>query len=210
MGVIGADDIAKAFGELDMKTRKRFMKAALNKAGANIAQEASGNVMSISPTIAKSVGVSMKSYRAGRFHVMKIGPTNDPAHWKTKKRWSPVAGEYIEVTHKPVFTAHLVEGGTKAHDIVIRKGRKKPLRMKHPGTKAQPWLGPAKEQGWNRAEQIYLTTMWTFLQAEAKRQAKRALASSPEGLAKKAARAAKRAAKIDAKAAQLIAAGAPE
>lgn len=198
MEIDGQKELKSAFKELDMAVRKRIMRAALKKAGDPIAREAEQNVKPLSPTIAGSIGVQMKSYRAGSFQALKIGPTTDPLTFRTRERYSVVAGKYLKVVHKPFKTAHLVEGGTKPHRIPFKKGSRKGRVWNHPGVAARPWLKPARDEHEELAKQVFFSTSWSLIEREAKRlarkQAKAAKLSpqtSDPALAEKAAKTAK-------------------
>ena len=190
MYVSGQQEITAAFKALELKVRKRIMVAALKKAGDPIAKAAMANVRPMSPTIAASIGIQMKSYRRGSFQSLKIGPTTDSLTWKTKTVESPFTGKMLRVIHKPSKTAHLVEGGTKPHVITFKNGRK----LRHPGTSPRPWLRPARDEHAALAETTFISTAWKLIENEAKRHARKSA----------------RASKIDAAAAKILAAGGPE
>ena len=93
---------------LPVKIEQRVSKAAMRKGGNVIAKDARKRARKKgrTGTLAKSIGVKAMSFQSGNASAI-IGPRK--------------AYEDTKLNHKPVNIAHLVELGTKPHEIVASR-----------------------------------------------------------------------------------------
>lgn len=168
MLVTGDKELNRRLERLDQKVRRRITRFALRKAGAPVLAQAALNVADVSETIADAMGMQAKSFDRGAVHVLKVGPVSDPSAWRTKRVANPFTGNPGLRLHKPHKTAHLVEGGTKPHTIVV--GRTK---IRHPGVEPHPYLEPARKARGGLAQAIFVREAWRAIEREAKKSAKK-------------------------------------
>lgn len=167
----GDKALMKALNELGPKTAARVSGMALRKAALPIVAMAKANVQSTSPTVAASIGLKARSKYKGAFRMVRIGPLVDTAFSTVKRRVNPFTGEERNQIHNPWKTAHLIEGGTKAHQIRLPHLN---ITVNHPGAKARPFLQPALDDGSELAVTVYAREMDKAIQRAAKRAAKNA------------------------------------
>ena len=149
--VTGDKELDRMMIKLGKKIGDKAMSKAIGKAVRPIIQTAKANVRPYSTTVSKSVGVKRKKLRRV-INVAIIGPRYGESVASTKTQINPITGEETTRTHKPWLTGHLIEGGTKAHDIHL-PGRN--LTIKHPGTTARPWMEPAFKEKSDASRAIY-------------------------------------------------------
>lgn len=118
--------------------RKAIQKAN-SKAIRPAVSAAKSGVRKESNTVAKGIGVRHKSYPKSSSVVSVVGVRNDASLAIDRPHTNPFSGRESYRKHDPRHTAHLIEGGTKPHQIVIF-GR---IHVNHPGTAPRPFLEPA-------------------------------------------------------------------
>lgn len=156
MRVTGDKELIAALRKFPSKLAGRVLRRAGAKAATPVAKAARKIVKPISPTIAKSIGSKVKVYKSGNLFVA-VGPRADaPKSRKTVEH--PLTEEKTRRLHNPVYTAHLVHGGTKPHQIVIKKATP-PRTLNHPGVKPTPYLNEGLEAQRAAVEQIYVTEL---------------------------------------------------
>lgn len=133
--VQGLAEIKRKLAEFPVRVEANVVRAALRAGAVVIRNEARGNVPVKSGLLKGTVRVSTFKKGAELHATVKAG---DP--------------------RKRVFYAHLVEAGTKAHEIRARKGGVLILGRRffvksvaHPGAKAKPFMKPALAAGAGRA-----------------------------------------------------------
>lgn len=133
--VDGLGEVQRKLAEFPAKVEANVVRAALRAGATVIRREAQANVPVKSGLLKGTLRVSTFKRGAELHATVKAGDV--------KKR---------------VFYAHLVEGGTKAHEIKARKGgililgrRFFVKRVKHPGAQAKPFMAPALAAGAGRA-----------------------------------------------------------
>lgn len=164
----GSQQLIKAFAKMDDQVRRRILRYSLRRASEPIVNAAHNNVRGISETIAESISAQAKSYRKGAFIVLKIGPSTAPQFWRSRRIANPFTGDLGSRLHKPGNTAHLVELGTKPHTIKVGK-----VRIKHPGTQAQPYLEPARQKEGPRMGRLFEQFAWKAIERQAKQEARK-------------------------------------
>jgi HK97 gp10 family phage protein len=138
--VAGLDALKRRLEALPRAVRNRVVRKAVNAGSTIVLQAARRKVPVRSRVLKKSLGRKNKTLKTG--YVSIIGP-------RRGHRTQTASGR----PYDPVFTAHLVEGGTKPHQITIRQRKGKTLArpqvIRHPGSAAQPFMKPALDD--NRA-----------------------------------------------------------
>lgn len=137
MKIEGDRELIKALKEIPDKLARKTLRTVGTKAARPVAAEARKLVKPVSPTIAKSIAIKAKVYPKSGNLFVAIGPRRDSPK-------SPTG-------HNPSKTAHLVDRGTKPHDI--SRGW---VRIKHPGARATPFLQPAEKKAQAEVERIFL------------------------------------------------------
>lgn len=150
--VTGHRELKRALEGLDKKMRTKMLNKAMSKAVRPVIQEARAKVRPISKTISKSLGIKRKRYQRGSVQVAVIGPRVKDNLISKKTVAHPLTGERVTRQHWPWNTTHLVELGTKAHVITLKKSGRK---IQHPGTTAKPFLAPALEENQRKVVTIY-------------------------------------------------------
>jgi HK97 gp10 family phage protein len=136
----GVDELKKKLRELPRKMRGKIVRRAVNGGALIVLQSARRHVPVRTRTTKKSLGRKGKTGKKGYYVV--IGP-----------RFGHKVVSATGRTYDPAKMAHLIEGGTRPHKIVVRSRFGKPLDkpqvIHHPGSRAQPFIRPALED--NRA-----------------------------------------------------------
>lgn len=159
----GLAELREACKQLPANIRNNIMRGALRAGGNVIAEEARRRVPARSGQLKASIRVSVRptpqgmaaSVKAGdRFRVFKGKGTATKNPYRTRR-----AGGGFNY-HAP-FYAHFVEFGTKPHTIKPKRGKRLAFvvasrvvavpMVKHPGTKARPFMGPAFDAKWQAA-----------------------------------------------------------
>jgi HK97 gp10 family phage protein len=121
---------------------KKAVRKANTKAMRPVVQQAKASVRKESGTVSKAIGVRHKHYSRSGTMVSMVGIRNQDSVIKQRPTINPFSGMSAYRKHDPRKTAHLIERGTKPHQIVVF-GR---LKISHPGTKPRPFLAPAMER----------------------------------------------------------------
>lgn len=158
----GAEELKAVLKRLPPQVEQRVLSASLKYAAAPLVNDAKRKAGQVSRTIAGAITTQTKKVRGVR--MLRVGPSaGDRGAWKLKRVVNPFTGAISVRFHKPENTAHLVELGTKAHQIRLPHLK---ITVKHPGTKAHPYMGPALEgnravvlgrfqyDAWRRIERI--------------------------------------------------------
>ena len=165
----GENALMDTLQALDEKVRRRIMRRALNLAAEPLKASASRRVVSVSPTVAGAMGATVRQYKQGRILTMRVGPRSDQGAWSVKTVKNPFTGLLEGRIHKPGNTAHLIEGGTKAHSIRL-PGRN--ITIKHPGTAPAPFLKPAHRVTGPKVQKTFIEVAWAGIRREAQRKKK--------------------------------------
>lgn len=123
----GAEELREALSRLPWKMEVRILRGAVRAATKPVLEEAKANAPVRKGALRDSLRISTKSKR-GQVRARVIAGDNKKGG---------------------VYYATMIEGGTKPH--TIKASVKKSLRIggvfaqsvKHPGTKARPFMGPA-------------------------------------------------------------------
>lgn len=125
--ITGNDETIRRLKDASEKVGKKATRAIANQGSKLLLGEAKARVKVVSGLTRRSLGRKVKQYPSG----IAVGVVGPRAGFR-----EPVKYGRVVVTSDPRFTAHLMEGGTKAHPIG---------RGIHPGTAAHPFLRPALE-----------------------------------------------------------------
>jgi HK97 gp10 family phage protein len=143
----GVKRLQKKLAELPRSARGKISRRAVNAGSLIVLQSARRKVPTRSKVTKKSLGRKGKTGKKGYFSV--VGPRHG---FKVVNN----TGQ----TYDPAKMAHLIEGGTRPHKIVIRSRFGKPLAtpqtINHPGSRAQPFVRPALQD--NRSAVINAIT----------------------------------------------------
>lgn len=137
--VVDTDDLRKKLSRLKWTAARKAIQKANSKAIRPVVSSAKSNVRPISNTVAKGIGVRHKGYSQTGTVISVVGVRNDASLAVDRLIENPFSGQLSYRKHDPRHTAHLIEGGTKPHQIVIF-GR---IHVNHPGTAPRPFLKPA-------------------------------------------------------------------
>lgn len=165
----GDDELVGRLQALD-KAGTRIMKRAIAIAVQPVIQDAKNRVRPISPTIADAIDFEQKLKNKGQYHYIRIGAVTDQSATTVKARINPITGRAKAKWHNPSKTEHLVEQGTKPHNLKIY-GR---IRIKHPGARPHPHLIPAVEENAALVEAIFAREAWAGIERELQKRARRA------------------------------------
>lgn len=138
--ITGSDELIKKLSGMERKVQQKILKKANSKAIRPVIQAAKRGARPTSRTIAKSIGMRQSKYQGGQIHTVVAGVRNLASVASVRPQVHFVTGGWSYRRHDPRHTAHLVEKGTKAHTIVIPRFK---MIVRHPGTKAKPFLEPA-------------------------------------------------------------------
>lgn len=135
-GLSGDHPLMEALAQLRSPTvRNRIKRLALRKAQKPLRERTRALARKESGLLKKSIGTKEKTYKNSGVVMAIVGPRSG------FKRWVTVRG--LRKLRNPVRTAHLVEQGTRAHDIPIRRGPFAGTVVHHPGAHPYPFLEPA-------------------------------------------------------------------
>lgn len=133
VSIRGIEPLLARLNRLDSKLRRKIMKQTISKAAKPMIKAARANIQSKTDketgALKKSIGAAVRSYRKGASTIAVIGPR--------RKMGLPNQRGKITI---PTLIAHLVEGGTKAHDQPRHWWFR---RSGHPGARPRPFLEPA-------------------------------------------------------------------
>lgn len=125
LNIQGAEEIKRRLTELPAKIEAKIMRGAL-RAGALVLQA------------------------DAKAHVpVKSGALRDTIRVSTRLKGNTVSAKVTAGNRKKrVFYAHMVEGGTRPHEIkpkqkALRIGNLFAPRVQHPGARAKPFMRPA-------------------------------------------------------------------
>jgi HK97 gp10 family phage protein len=146
--VVGDTELVAMMNRLEKKGLTKAIRAANSKAAKPIRQSMKKYARETSKTIAKSIGIKNKVYSRNKTGIVIIGIRSQQS----------VRREYLSATgkkrvHDPRFTGHLVEGGTQPHDIPAFGN--KAVMVRHPGTKAKPFIKRALDENIHQARMAY-------------------------------------------------------
>lgn len=144
--VQGERELQRTLQRLGWGASRKAIYKANSKAIRPVVQSAKSNVRRTSKTVAKGIGVRHKAYPRKGNVVSVVGVRNDTKLVQERPHINPFNDQWMYRKHDPRKTAHLIEGGTKAHQIVVF-GR---LKINHPGTSPKPFLEPALERNQNK------------------------------------------------------------
>lgn len=181
MQLEGVAELYRKLREIDAKVAKQTMRKGITQANRLILKAAKAFVSTESKTLKKSLGSKVKVMKGGNVVVGIIGPRKDAKGKPPKyRRQVKVKGRFGMRTQirNPVKYAHLVEFDTRPHTLgkhstLVRKWRGKTTKLvqhgvKHPGTKAQPFLRPALEKNRGQVRDILQDCLRTMLRAMGK------------------------------------------
>lgn len=149
--VQGDKELLKALNNMKWSAARKAIQKANSKASRPIVSAAKSNVRRESNTVAKAVGVRHKAYPKNGNVVSVVGVRNDSSLTQERPAINIFNGAWFYRKHDPRKTAHLIEGGTKPHQIVVF-GR---IKISHPGTPPRPWLEPALERNQTKVLAIH-------------------------------------------------------
>lgn len=138
--VTGDKDLLKKFANVQRRVQTKAIDKANSKAIRPVVTAAKRGARASSNTIAKGIGMRKKRYQKGAIQVAVAGVRNLASVASDRPKVHFVTGGWSYRRHDPRHTAHLVEKGTKPHAIVIPRFK---MVVRHPGTKAKPFLEPA-------------------------------------------------------------------
>lgn len=153
--VTGDRELIKKLNKLERRVQTRSIKRASSKAIRPVVQDAKAGARGESKAVAKGIGVRHKMYKKDNNLVSVVGVRNVASVATTRQQLNPFTGETETLPHDPRHIVHLIEGGTKPHMIQVYKN----LKVRHPGTKAKPFLEPAMTKNETRIAQIYRETL---------------------------------------------------
>jgi len=150
----GEANLIRHLDSLKTKTRSRIIGQALRAAWRPMLFAAKANARRIKDTglLAKSIGVTPKTYRVSGVFVGIIGP---------RKGFKQLIGENKR-PRDPRLYAHLVEFGTKPHMI---------KNTRHPGAKAKPFMRPAFDKHSRGALRLFRRKAWEQIAKQVRRKA---------------------------------------
>lgn len=131
--------------ELPRRVRSKVTRKAVMAGSTIVLQAARRSVARRSGVLAKSLGRKGKTTKQGYY--VKVG----------SRRGFQV--DRNGMIYNPTRVAHLVEKGTKPHQIVSRR---------HPGARKQPFLNPALDQNISQIKATMASKMAAEIAAEAK------------------------------------------
>jgi len=152
----GDRELDKALARLASREFHKVVRGAVSKALTPVSRSAKKYAKQVgkNKALSKSIGRKIKAYWSTGYVVGLVGPRSNYV--------DPATG------HRPRFTAHLVEYGTKAHVISAKKwpilvedpdtGKRGTILgaiVKHPGTKAHPFIRRALEENRGTIMGIY-------------------------------------------------------
>jgi hypothetical protein len=154
--VEGAHELLLKLERLEKKAQDKIIKKANSKAVRPIIRAAKSNSRSVSRTISKAVGVKHKYYKQSQTALAIVGARVAKSVRTEKTHVHFMTGRVSMRVHDPRHTSHLVERGTKPHTYTIRiRKKQEAVTIRHPGTKAQPWLKPAYETQKGAAARLF-------------------------------------------------------
>jgi hypothetical protein len=125
----GGAQLRDLLRDLEPATQRRVLRPAITQEAGILAKELKPAVAEgKTKLLKKSIGKKVKTYARTNAVVGIVGPRTGFAQ--------VIDGH----KHDPAKYGHLVEGGTKAHDITIRKRHGQPITpftIHHPGARAQ-------------------------------------------------------------------------
>lgn len=143
--VTGLGDVQQFLDQLPAKIQKNILRGAM-RAAAKVPLAVARETVPVGPP----------SGEGARLYGGHRGALKESLRISTRSRGTVVSAKVIAggktKSGADTFYAHMVEGGTKPHDIKPRRhkslffaGLMRDI-VKHPGAKAQPFLGPALSQ----------------------------------------------------------------
>lgn len=154
-GVQGVDEVKAALSDVRRSVAARVLKSAVTHAIKPLVPAAKAVLPSKFGTLKRSLISRVKRYTRGSATkavvVALVGPETK---FTETKRVSYSGMDEIQRVQKPSKYAHLVENGTKPHDVSIPGYGKKKLgsqwspnvpSWRHPGTKPHPFLKPTAQ-----------------------------------------------------------------
>ncbi len=145
----GLEDVKRRLGKVKAGVARKLTRQAVTK-GTKLVLNAAKGLVPVGPTglLKKSLGSVIKTYSSGAV-VGIVGPrtgfTKTGRGKKTRRKETALGAKFRAAGVRPTLYAHLVEFGTRPHAIgkgsLVRKGIQR--GRGHPGSKAQPFLGPA-------------------------------------------------------------------
>ena len=138
--VSGTRELIWKLSSLEGKVAKKILGKANSKAIRPVITAAKRGARQTSNTLAKGIGLRHARYKAGQIHTVVVGVRNLASVASIKPKTHFLTGGWSMRKHDPRHTAHLVERGTAPHMIPIPKLK---VTVRHPGTKAKPFLEPA-------------------------------------------------------------------
>ena len=127
--ITGDKQAIRAFEKLDKKIQRKSLRRAGGKAAVPVRKEMKARARKVSNTIAKGIGTKNKVYLKDYTGIVVLGVVNKPTVIRPVVHTGP-AGEATFVRHDPRKTFHLVDLGTKGHNIKVYGKHEK----WHPGT----------------------------------------------------------------------------
>ena len=165
----GGKELDSALRRLDVRVQERVLKKAVRASAQPVVKVARALVPTRFGFLRRALGVRVKRYRSGVVTAV-IGARHLSA--KTHEKVQEKAGNYTLASSRavPALYAHLVEHGTKPHaqrGVVLPAGIRLNATM-HPGAKAQPFLRPAFDQTWRKAQAIMGRILWAEIRKATK------------------------------------------
>lgn len=152
--VMGDHQLLMKLERLKKSAQNKIIRKGNSKAIRPVIQAAKAGVRKTSRTISKSIGVKHKFYKQNGVAVAIAGPRRAASTEAERPHVHFITGGWRYRKHVPANTAHLVERGTKPHQYTIKIGKSK-IAIRHPGTKAKPFMEPALERQKHLAVQIF-------------------------------------------------------
>lgn len=153
----GVTQLQRQLRELPKRVAKKVTRNAVN-AGARIVSRDAKRLARRGATklLAKSIGVKGKQSKQGFY--AKIGARRGYATEVNGRKYDPVR------------IVHLIEKGTKPHQIRMRGMVGKKARViKHPGSRAYPFIKPALDNNLGQVQATMRNKLWAGIQEEAKK-----------------------------------------
>lgn len=136
--LFGVEDVMAAMKAIPDELVGKVLRNATAKSMRPYAKQAKANMKKVSPTIAAAIGNRTKLYKNSGTVLNVVGIKKDTKPTVSEKIVTMPDGSERKVKrkHDPRNTAHLVEFGTKPHEVTIPwlGTYKKKYRVQHPGS----------------------------------------------------------------------------
>ncbi len=183
----GVEEVQAALKAMPMHLTGKVLRNAIAKAAKPYTKQARANMKKISPTIGAAITNRTKLYKNSGTVVNVVGVRSDtkPTVKDATVTMPDGSTKTVQRKHDPRNTAHLVEFGTKPHEVTIPwlGTYKKKYRVQHPGSPEYAPMRRALETTKGQVVRVLKHEVLTGVDKITERLAKRAAKAAAKGAA---------------------------